>query len=141
MPDPLSITTACVGLATGIAKVVFSIKAFVEDCQDASSDLDAIALELDALQAVLGLVQGHPCTSDDDQPQYITQQKLMMKIINSCKDVVSDVDKELKRLREAKLGASWHWAMGSGKAHMAEYRTRLGGYKTTLEMSLSLYDM
>ena len=54
--DPLSITTACVGLVGSVTKISIQISDFVRKAREARGDLDRVSRELVSLKTVLEIL-------------------------------------------------------------------------------------
>jgi hypothetical protein len=132
--DPLSITSACVGLLAAVTKTTLAVINFTRDCREARSDLTSITGELSQLNLVLELLRDETAVSDD---QIIPEslQTHILSTINSCSAAVSKINTVLDN-HAGKTGVL-KWAT-FGKSEVAGLRTSLEAYRGSLSLVLEL---
>lgn len=132
--DPLSITSACIGLLAAVTKTTLAVTNFTRDCREARSDLTSITGELSQLNLVLELLRDETAVSDD---QIIPEslQTHILSTINSCSAAVSKINTILDK-HAGKTGVL-KWAT-FGKNEVAGLRTSLEAYRGSLSLVLEL---
>ncbi|KAG5664966.1 hypothetical protein KAF25_008700, partial [Fusarium avenaceum] len=132
--DPLSITTACVGLLATVTKTALAVTNFTRDCREARSDLTSITGELSQLNLVLELLRDETAVTDDRiMPESL--QIHILSTINSCSSAVSKINTILDK-HTGKTGML-RWAT-FGKNEVAGLRTSLEAYRGSLSLVLEL---
>lgn len=132
--DPLSITTACVGLLATVTKTALAVTNFTRDCREARSDLTSITGELSQLNLVLELLRDETAVTDDRiMPESL--QIHILSTINSCSAAVSKINTTLDK-HTGKTGML-KWAT-FGKNEVAGLRTSLEAYRGSLSLVLEL---
>jgi hypothetical protein len=132
--DPLSITSACIGLLAAVTKTTLAVTSFTRDCREARSDLTSITGELSQLNLVLELLRDETAVSDD---QIIPEslQTHILSTINSCSAAVSKINTILDK-HAGKTGVlKW---VAFGKNEVAGLRTSLEAYRGSLSLVLEL---
>ncbi|WXC45862.1 hypothetical protein QX201_005558 [Fusarium graminearum] len=132
--DPLSITTACIGLIGTVTKTTVAVTEFTRDCREARSDLTSINGELSQLQLVLELLRDDTAISDDQiLPESLQEQ--ILSIIDNCSAVVSKINLVLDN-HSGKVGVL-KWAT-FGKSEVAGLRMSLEAHRGSLNLALEL---
>ncbi|XEV04989.1 hypothetical protein FSHL1_010276 [Fusarium sambucinum] len=132
--DPLSITTACIGLIGTVATTTLAVTNFTRECREARSDLTSINGELSQLQLVLELLRDDTTVSDDQiLPESLQEQ--ILSIIDNCSAVVSKINLVLDR-HSGKVGAL-KWAT-FGKNEVIGLRMSLEAHRASLNLALEL---
>lgn len=132
--DPLSITTACIGLLATVTKTALAVTNFTRDCREARSDLTSITGELSQLNLVLELLRDETAVTDDRiMPESL--QIHILSTINSCSAAVSKINTILDK-HTGKTGML-RWAT-FGKNEVAGLRTSLEAYRGSLSLVLEL---
>ncbi|KAH7080021.1 hypothetical protein BKA63DRAFT_379606, partial [Paraphoma chrysanthemicola] len=138
--DPLSITTACVGLVANIGRCSVAITIFVRELRDARGDLAMISNELRSLEMVLVLLRDDFAkTSSYTLPSNL--MKHLRAILKNCDEVVAEIETSLTKHRSSRLGVGGHWTLGGGKDDMHKYRSNLEAHKSALELALDVVNM
>ncbi|KAH7086331.1 hypothetical protein FB567DRAFT_68108 [Paraphoma chrysanthemicola] len=138
--DPLSITTACVGLVANIGRCSVAITIFVRELRDARGDLAMISNELSSLEMVLVLLRDDFArTSSYTLPA--TLIKHLGAILKNCDEAVAEIETSLAKHRSSRLGVGGHWTLGGGKDDMHKYRSNLEAHKSALELALDVVNM
>jgi hypothetical protein len=134
--DPLSITTACVGLVTTISKVSITVNGFVREVRDARGDLDAVSRELLSLKTVLELL------SDDAEgskgggfPQSLIKQ--ISGILKNCHGVLEQIESSLRKHSGGGVKKGVKWSL-SGRDDMNKLRSSLEAHKSALDIALDM---
>ncbi|KAM0226797.1 hypothetical protein ACHAPO_012063 [Fusarium lateritium] len=132
--DPLSITTACIGLIGAVATTTLSVTNFTRECREARSDLTSINGELSQLQLILELLRDDTTASDDRiLPESLQEQ--ILSIIDNCSAVVSKINLVLDK-HSGKVGAL-KWAT-FGKNEVIGLRISLEAHRASLNLALEL---
>ncbi|KAF4947584.1 hypothetical protein FGADI_10315 [Fusarium gaditjirri] len=132
--DPLSITSACVGLLAVVTQTTLAVTNFTRDCREARSDLTSITGELSQLHLILELLKDETALSDDG----IIPESLQVRIlsmINSCSDIVFKINALIDN-HVGKVGMI-KWAT-FGKHEVTSLRTALKAYHDSLNLMLEL---
>ncbi|KAG8354353.1 hypothetical protein FVEN_g7643 [Fusarium venenatum] len=132
--DPLSITTACVGLIGTVAKTTLAVTIFTRECREARSDLTSINGELSQLQLVLELLRDDTAVSDDQILSESLQEQIL-SIIDNCSAVVSKINLVLDK-HSGKVGVL-KWA-AFGKNEVVGLRMSLEAHRGSLNLALEL---
>jgi hypothetical protein len=134
--DPLSITTACVGLVTTIAKVSITVNGFVREVRDARGDLDAVSRELLSLKTVLELLSDDAETSTGGGfPQSLIKQ--ISGILKNCHGVLGQIESSLQNHSGAGVKKGVKWSL-SGRDDMNKLRSSLEAHKSALDIALDM---
>ncbi|KAL6912584.1 hypothetical protein FSST1_010344 [Fusarium sambucinum] len=132
--DPLSITTACIGLIGAVATTTLSVTNFTRECREARSDLTSINGEMSQLQLILELLRDDTTASDDRiLPESLQEQ--ILSIIDNCSAVVSKINLVLDK-HSGKVGAL-KWAT-FGKNEVIGLRISLEAHRASLNLALEL---
>lgn len=132
--DPLSITTACIGLIGTVTKTTVAVTTFTRDCREARSDLASINGELSQLQLVLELLRDDTAVSDDQiLPESLQEQ--ILSIIDNCSAVVTKINLVLDN-HSGKVGVL-KWAT-IGKSEVVGLRMSLEAHRGSLNLALDL---
>ncbi|OBS20413.1 hypothetical protein FPOA_06783 [Fusarium poae] len=132
--DPLSITTACIGLIGTVAKTTLAVTNFTRECREARSDLTSINGELSQLQLVLELLRDDTAVSDGQiLPESLQEQ--ILSIIDNCSAVVSKIHDVLDK-HSSKAGVlKW---ITFGKNEVIGLRMSLEAHRGSLNLALEL---
>ncbi|KAL3593306.1 hypothetical protein FPOAC2_07602 [Fusarium poae] len=132
--DPLSITTACIGLIGTVAKTTLAVTNFTRECREARSDLTSINGELSQLQLLLELLRDDTAVSDDHiLPESLQGQ--ILSIIDNCSAVVSKINDVLDK-HSGKAGVlKW---VAFGKNEVVGLRMSLEAHRGSLNLALEL---
>ncbi|KAJ4116127.1 hypothetical protein NW768_011099 [Fusarium equiseti] len=132
--DPLSITTACIGLLGTVTKTTLAVTNFTRECREARSDLTSINGELSQLQLVLELLRDDTAVSDETNlPESLQEQ--ILSIIDNCSAVVSKINIVLDK-HSGKAGVL-KWAT-FGKNEVVGLRMSLEAHRGSLNLALEL---
>ncbi|KAF6802931.1 hypothetical protein CSOJ01_11256 [Colletotrichum sojae] len=132
--DPLSITTACVGLAGTITTVSLSMTTFIRDVRDARSDIEDISRELLSLKTVLELIADDVENSSSPLPKNL---EILPGVVSNCSRVVDDINSCIKAHDETRIQKRARWVT-IGKGDMTKLKSNLESYKATLGLALDL---
>jgi hypothetical protein len=135
--DPLSITSACVALATTIGKVSIQANDFIRHVREARRDIDAVSREMGSIKTVLEVIADDDANPDVVFPPYLQQQ--ISSIVTNCGLVVGQIQKSLDTYTTG-LGKGIKWAL-RGKEEMDQLRLSLEAHKSALEIALDLVTM
>ncbi|KAK1990147.1 hypothetical protein LX36DRAFT_716969 [Colletotrichum falcatum] len=136
--DPLSITTACVGLAGTITTLAFNLTTFVRDVRDARSEIDAVSRELLSLKSVLELIADDFETAP--RPPSDGLQKQISGVLSNCKIIVAEVDGCVQTHQGSRIQKGARW-VAFGRGEMARLRATLEAHKTTLNLALDMLSL
>jgi Fungal N-terminal domain of STAND proteins len=138
MVEPLSITTACLGLISSVTNLSIKISNFVSSVRDARRDMDAVLRELTSLSLCLRTLQNDCSGSAVDYPLQLKQS--LIAILKNCGIVASEMHKLLTKASDSMLGASLYWTT-SGRTEMDKLRYRLESHKLTIDVALDMVSM
>jgi hypothetical protein len=131
MADPVSIVASCLGITSGITKLINSISSFVGNVQESRRDMSDVQKELDSVRTILlGL---HDKGQDLGFDRIPSLKIHVFKIVSNCGNVVAD----MKRLLRTMRNGSMRWVT-SGKRQMAKLKLNLEAHKSTLSIALEL---
>lgn len=134
--DPLSITTACIGLVSTITKTSIQVAGFVKDVRAARNDLDCVSGELLSLKTVLELLaEDFTEFTRGCVPQTITKQ--ITGIIKNCSGVVIDIEEELRKHEDGTLNKAAHW-VAFERSNVMKLQTSLKAHKSALDIALEM---
>ncbi|KAK4445685.1 hypothetical protein QBC34DRAFT_162536 [Podospora aff. communis PSN243] len=133
--DPFSIITGSFGLASAIAKVSVIIVEFTRDARDASTDLDALSAELQALSNILNplarSISGSAAAAAAP-PTLIAQ---VNTTLGGCNTVIEQIEENIQKYRRNQIFSGAGWAM-FGQADTNKLRTSLQYYSTALSLGM-----
>ncbi|KAF6832932.1 hypothetical protein CPLU01_05881 [Colletotrichum plurivorum] len=132
--DPLSITTACVGLAGTITTVSLSMNTFIRDVGDARSDIEDISRELSSLKLVLELIADDVKNSSSPLPKNL---EILPGVVSNCSRVVKDIDTCIKAHDGTGIQKRARWVT-IGKGDMTKLKSNLESHKATLGLALEM---
>lgn len=130
--DPVSITSACVGVTSGITQLLLRINSFVRDVRRARKDIDAIARELISLQLSLEALRDERQTAA--LPDNLRRQ--IMEVLLRCDAVVQQINDKLLKVQQGLLGRRIQWSL-TDKNETNSLRSTLESYKSALNITLS----
>lgn len=135
--DPLSITTACVGLVASVTKVSIQINSFVRKSRDARGDLDAVSRELASLQMVLELLN-EDARSGKGFPVSLVKQ--ISGILTNCGVVLEQIETLLQKYAEGGISPAVKWAI-AGQDDMNKLRSSLEAHKSALDIAVDMVSL
>ena len=135
--DPLSITTACIGLVGSIANVSIQISDFVRGAREARGDLDLISRELVSLKTLLDILSEDARTGNGFTESLA---KNLSGILESLGGVLKQIEVEIQKHAGGSLGPAVKWSL-SGREEANKLRSSLEVYKSTLEIVLDMVSM
>lgn len=115
--DPLSITAGCVALISAVTKTSTVVVGFMKDVRAARDDLAVVSQELDVLKRILELLAHE--IEDSDNEATIPENVHISRVIDSCSEVVANVEKCLGKYEGGKVGRAARW-LASGKSDVAK---------------------
>jgi hypothetical protein len=130
MTDPVSIVASCLGIASGITKLIDSISSFVSNVQEARRDMNDVQQELYAVRTIL--LELRDKGQDLGFGQVPSLKIHVFEVVSNCGNVVADMKKLLRTMRNG----SMRWAT-SGKKQMAKLKLNLEAHKSTLIIALA----
>ncbi|KAE9366259.1 hypothetical protein N431DRAFT_472806, partial [Stipitochalara longipes BDJ] len=130
MSDPVSIVASCLGIASGITKLIDSIRSFVSNVQEARRDMNDVQKELDAVRTILLELRDKGQDLGFDQ---VPSLKIhVFEVVSHCGNVVADMKKLLRTIKNGSI----RWVT-SGKKQMAKLKLNLEAHKSTLSIALA----
>lgn len=130
MADPVSLVASCLGIASGITKLMESINSFVSNVREARRDMSDVQKELEVVRAILLDLRDKGQELGFEQ---VHSSKInILEVVNNCGNVVT----EMKRLLRTMRNGSMRWVT-SGKKQMAKLKLNLEAYKSTLNIALA----
>jgi Fungal N-terminal domain of STAND proteins len=136
--DPLSITSACVALATTIGKVSIQANDFIRHVREARRDIDAVSREMGSIKTVLEVIADDDANPEVVFPPYLQNQ--ISSIVTNCGLVVGQIQKSLDTYTGESLRNGLKWAL-RGREEMDQLRLSLEAHKSALEIALDLVTM
>ncbi|KAK1590392.1 uncharacterized protein LY79DRAFT_217305 [Colletotrichum navitas] len=136
--DPLSIATACVGLAGTITTMAFNLTTFVCDVRDARSEIDAVSRELLSLKSVPELIADDFENAPRPPPDGLLTQ--ISGVLSNCKNVVAEVEGCVQTHQGSRIQKGARW-VAFGRGDMARLRATLEAHKTTLNLALEMLSL
>lgn len=133
--EPLSITTGCVGLISGIANLSMHIALFVSEVRSARKDMDAVQRELASLSLCLEALRIDCSSRRVDYPEAI-RENLAQALIN-CDVITQQIKELLNKLSSGRLGRRIQWSFNS-RDDMAKLRSGLEAHKSSIEIALTV---
>ena len=133
--EPLSITTGCVGLISGITNLSMHIALFVSEVRSARKDMDAVQRELASLSLCLEALRIDCSSRRVDYPEAI-RENLAQALIN-CDVITQQIKELLNKLSSGRLGRRIQWSFNS-RDDMAKLRSGLEAHKSSIEIALTV---
>jgi hypothetical protein len=130
MADPVSIVSSCLGIASGITKLIDSISSFVRNVQEARRDMNDVQKELDAVRTILLEFRNKGQDLGFDQAPSLKIH--IFEVVSNCGNVVADMKKLLRTMRNGSI----RWVT-SGKTQMVKLKLNLEAHKSTLGIALT----
>jgi hypothetical protein len=131
--DPISITSGCVGLLTGVAHLTSQITSFVSSVRDARKDMAAVSGELVSLSLCLETLR------DDSMkikyPEAFNEN--LLTVLKNCDTVTTEMTTLLGKLSSANLMRKIQWS-AMGRDDMNKLRSSLESHKSALEIGLDM---
>lgn len=134
--DPISITTACVGLIAAIAQLSIQLGAFVSDVRDARKDMDAVLRELGSLSLCLQTLRDDSANSS--LPESLRTS--LGAILHNCDIIVKQIQALLDKMSSGNLGRRVQWAT-FGREDMNRLRSSLESHKSAIDIALDMCSM
>ncbi|KAK4446148.1 putative group protein, partial [Podospora aff. communis PSN243] len=132
--DPLSITTACVGLLGAVGGTSTKIVTFIRGCRDAQADLACVLEELSQLQLVIELLRD----DDDINNNHVFPEPLRSRVsdlLSNCLAILGNIDTVLNKYTGTAGAAKW---VMFGKDDIVVLRTSLETHRGALSLMLDL---
>ncbi|OTA68784.1 ankyrin [Hypoxylon sp. EC38] len=134
--DPLSISASIAGLVT-LADVVFlRLMKYVRSAKNAVKEIEELAREINVLGGALNSLS-RLARSFDDEPA--DNKKFRMHHIEACSDILTDIQKKLKKFDSNSLKKKAAWPFQS--EHIKELRDDLARHKQSVDLALSANSM
>ena len=127
--DPLSITTACVSLLSGIQISRNTSVSSSPRCVD----MDAVSRELTSLTLCLELLRDDSTTIN--YPDGF--RKDLMGVLQSCDFITHQMKAILRKLSSGNVGRRIQWSLSS-REEMNNLRSSLEAHKSAIEIALTL---
>ena len=134
--DPLSVSSACVGLIAGVSQLTLQISSFVSTVRDARKDMDAVSRELTSLSLCLQTLRDD--STNIEYPQ--GTKETLIAVIQNCDSVTKQMETLLKKMSSGSLARSAQWAM-TGRDDMNKLRSSLEAHKAAIEIALDMISM
>lgn len=133
--DPLSISSAAVGLAAAALQASDSISSFIASVRSAKADLEALKGELVALQDVLAWAQESIVSNHNP----ITAQSgfQVERLMKNCHEVIGKIEALLAKQKSSRLGETVKWTV-SGKEEARRLRLELEAHRDALSIAVQL---
>jgi len=131
--DPLSITTACVSLLSGITNLSKHISVFISEVRDARKDMDAVSRELTSLALCLELLRDDSTTINYSEGF----RKDLIGVLQSCDFITHQMKAILRKLSSGNVGRRIQWSLSS-REEMNNLRSSLEAHKSAIEIALTL---
>ncbi|KAI1413171.1 ankyrin [Hypoxylon sp. FL1857] len=136
MADPLSISASIAGLVT-LADVVFlRLMKYVKSAKNAAKETEELAREINVLGGALNSLS-RLARSFDDEPA--DTKKFRMHHIEACSDILTNIQKKLKRFDSDSLKRKVTWPFQSGQ--VKELLEDLARHKQSVDLALSANSM
>jgi hypothetical protein len=135
--DPLSITTACIGLVGSVTKVSIQITDFVRRAREARGDLDSISRELVSLKTLLEIL-----SEDARTGKGFTESltKHISGILKNFGGVLEQIEALLQKYAGGGIRPAVKWSH-SGQDEMNKLRSSLEVYKSSLDIVLDMVSL
>ncbi|KAB5583144.1 hypothetical protein GE09DRAFT_292061 [Coniochaeta sp. 2T2.1] len=135
--DPLSVASGCVGIMGAIVKTSSTIRQFVRDVREARGQLSTTAQQLAELEMTISLIEDDHNTETDTvcMPETVTKQTAA--VIQSCLQVLGELDTVMDQYNPRSHRAPLKWAF-KGKDEVAALNRQLEAHSRTLQMSLEV---
>jgi hypothetical protein len=128
--DPLSITTACLALLSGVSKATRFGTDFVVSCREARNDIAAVSRELSDLNITLHILKHGTEASELIQlPEDLRQH--MRHIMVNCTTVLVNLEALLRKYQDPELDRAAKWTL-SGREEAEKIRVSLETHKRAL---------
>jgi hypothetical protein len=127
--DPVSLSTACVGLITAISQLSVQITGFVSSVRDARKDMDAVSRELISLTLCLEALR--------DDSQKIHFPETLLGIFGSCDRITKQMQELLTKLSSGDVVARLRWTVAA-RDEMNKLRSSLESHKSALDIALDM---
>ena len=102
--DPVSITTACFGLLSAVAKCARFLTDFVVGCREARNDIAAVSRELSDLDITLHILKNEAEAKELNQlPEGLRQY--IRDIMANCTTVLTDFEAPVARVPGPRVGS------------------------------------
>src|SRR2546421_10800485 len=109
--EPLSITTGCVGLISGITNLSMHIALFVSEIRSDRKDMNAVQRELASLSLCLEALRIDCSSRRVDYPEAI-RENLAQALVN-CDVITQQIKELLNKLSSGRLGRRIQWSFNS----------------------------
>lgn len=136
--DPFSITSACVGLLCTITSLTLRITRFAGDVRDSRKDLDAVRRELSSLSFCVESLRDDTNKDSNMYPDALKPD--LVSVLDNCDGVMNEMTMLLEKSTSNNLGRRVQWA-ACGQDEMNKLRSKLEGYKATIELALHMASM
>ena len=131
--DPLSITTGCISLLTGISKLSVDISSFVSSVRNARKDMDAVSRELTSLSLCVQTLR-----DDSSKTTYLDGLRdNILAVLKNCDAVTGEIKALLDRLSSANALRRLQWT-ATGRGEMNKLRSSLESHKSALEIAVDM---
>jgi hypothetical protein len=131
--DPLSISAACVGVASGAATLSTQIFRFAAQVRASRKDMDAVSREVSSLQMCLETLRDDAVAIN--YPPRIRQN--IYEILKNCEAKINEMVVLLGTVEARNLGRGLQWTV-MYRDQMNAMRVSLEVYKSSLEIALEL---
>jgi hypothetical protein len=129
--DPISVSTGCIGLLTGITKLSAQIAVFVSAVRDARRDMDAVSRELSSLSLCLGTLRDD--SAGIEYPDGLRDN--LIAVLKNCDSVITEMTAMLEKLSTTNVLRKIQWTI-TEKDNMNKLRSSLESHKSALEIAL-----
>ncbi|KAI2601749.1 ankyrin [Hypoxylon sp. NC1633] len=132
MADPLSIAASIAGLITLVDMVFSGLKKYSNSAKNAPKEIEDLAKEINRLGGALNSLSRLARSFDNEA---IDNSKFRMHHIESCSEILLDLDKKLKKLEGTSFKKRLVWPFSSDR--IKEMLEDLARHQTSIDLALS----
>ncbi len=131
--DPLTVSTACVGLLAAVAQLSAQLTGFVSDVRESGRDLRAVNRELASLSLCLEALRDD--SNSMEYPSGLEQN--LLAVLGNCDVVTKQMVALIQKMSSGSIGQRVQWAT-FGRDDMNKLRSSLEAHKSALDTALDL---